>query len=351
MFENAKWIRSEKDYDRTPITYCRRIELKGKVKSAVMNVTAGGVYEVYIDGMKVGKNVLAPGFTVFPKHHLYKEYDITDMLRAGSNLTVSVASGWYAGAIARNHFPADINFALIAQIDIVYEDGSKETIVTDEDGKWTCGRDKYISSDIYLGEVYDARITPVLNESVIAIDYGKTQLCPQDGEDIVEHDVFAPIATIKTPAGETVIDFGCNISGYPFFRNLSAAEGEVVSLSFAEVLDKDGNFYIENYRIRCDFIYICKNGVQSYKPHHTFYGFRYVRVNKFPKGTEPADVLRATDVFSDIERNGTFECGIELVNKLFANVIRGQKGNFLDVPTDCPQRDERLGWTGDAQVF
>lgn len=352
MFENAKWILPEKSHGNAPVIYRRIIKPAKSIKSATLNVTACGVYEAFIDGVKTGKNVLAPGFTVYPKHHLYQAYDVTKLLASESELTVSVAAGWYAGGIARKHFPLENGFSLIAELDIIYSDGEKESIVTSDDGTWLCGTGKILDADIYNGEVYDARITPVLDGKVCEHKLGKSQLTLQEGEDVVEHDVFAPIAKIITPVGETVIDFGCNITGYPFFEKLHAKEGEVVDLSFAEVLDKDGNFYNANYRkAACRFSYTCRDGVQSFKPHHTYYGFRYVRVNSFPENAEPLDILRATDVYSDINRRGSFECGVELVNKLFGNVIRGQKGNFLDLPTDCPQRDERLGWTGDAQVF
>lgn len=349
MFENANWIKSEKDYGNTPRLFFCDLDVIMPLKKATLYISACGVYEAFVGGVKVGKNVLAPGFTSFCKHLLYQTYDITPLVAESNYLTVSVASGWYAGEIARKHFPEERNYALIAQIDLEFAGGLKKTIVTDN--SWKCGTGNITYSDIYNGEHYDARIKPVTADNVIIADFDKSQLCKQDGEDIVEHDIFKPIEIITTPKGETVVDFGINLTGYPFFDGINAKEGEMVDLSFAEVLDKDGNFYNENYRdALSDFKYICRDGVQSYKPHHTFYGFRYARVNAFPQGADVMS-LRAVDVFSNIKRSGDFSCGVELVNKLFENIIRGQKGNFLDVPTDCPQRNERLGWTGDAQVF
>lgn len=351
MFENSKWIVSEKDYGAMPRTYFRDLNIIKPLRRAVLHVTAGGVYNVYVGKDKAGDAVLAPGWTVYDKHHMYQSYDITELVAESDFLYVSVASGWYAGRIKRvlpnKQFPN--NFALIAQIDLEYAGGLRETIVTDE--SWTVGTGSIIESDIYDGEVYDANITPIFEDAVKLLDGDKKQLSPQIGEYIVEHDIFEPKSIFKAPNGETIVDFGENITGYPFFEGLRAKKGEKVDLSFAEILDKDGNFYNSNYRsAKCQYIYICRDGEQSYKPHHTFYGFRYVRINAFPEGADPG-ILRAVDVYSDIKRTGYFECGNEEVNQLFKNTIRSQKDNFLDIPTDCPQRDERLGWLGDAQIF
>ena len=351
MFENSKWICSEKDYGETPRVYFRDLNIIYPLKRAVLHVTAGGIYNVYVGKDKAGDVVFTPGWTVYDKHHMYQSYDITELVAESDFLYISVGSGWYAGRIKKRlpqkQFPC--NFGIIAQIDLEFAGGLKQTIVTDE--SWTCGTGNILESDIYDGEVYDATIKPVFEDAVRVLDENKAQLTPQMGEYVVEHDIFAPKKIFTTPKGETVVDFGVNLTGYPFFEGLNAKSGEKVDLSFGEVLDKDGNFYNDNYRAaKCKFTYICRDGEQDFKPHHTFYGFRYVRINSFPEGADPG-ILRAVDVYSDIKRTGYFECGNKEVNQLFENTIRGQKGNFLDIPTDCPQRDERLGWTGDAQVF
>ncbi|MBR5307467.1 MAG: family 78 glycoside hydrolase catalytic domain [Clostridia bacterium] len=351
MFESSKWITSEKDYGSAPRVYFRDLNIIKPLRKAVLHITAGGIYNVYVGNDKAGDVVFTPGWTVYDKHHMYQSYDITDLVAESDFLYVSVGSGWYAGRIKRSlpqkQFPCD--FGIIAQIDLEYAGGLRETIVSDE--SWTVGTGNILESDIYDGEVYDANIKPTFEDAVKILDESKTQLTPQIGEYVVEHDIFEPKKIFTTPKGETVVDFGVNLTGYPFFEGLQARMGERVDLSFGEILDKDGNFYNDNYRTaKCQFTYICRDGEQSYKPHHTFYGFRYVRINEFPEGADPS-ILRAVDVYSDIERTGYFECGNEEVNQLFKNTIRGQKDNFLDIPTDCPQRDERLGWTGDAQVF
>lgn len=336
------------DFGGAQVIYTYAFAPKGEIRTAVLNVTVCGVYNAYIDGVKLGENVLAPGYTSFYKHHLYQTYDITERLSDKSVLTFEVGKGWYGSRVTHNAFDHSNDLALIAQLDVEYENGECETVVSD--GIWQCGRGKVTFSDIYDGECCDGRIIPKLDSAVRCVDIPKAQLCPQDGELIIEHDVFKP-SVIITPRGECVLDFGENITGYPFFENFSAVSGELVKLSFGEVLDSDGNFYNANYRsAKCLFEYICRDGKNSYKPSHTFFGFRYARVDSLPKGVSPESIW-ATDVYSDMKRIGSFECALPLVNRLFNNVIRGQKDNFLDIPTDCPQRDEREGWTGDAQVF
>lgn len=351
MFENSKWISGKNDYGNAPRIYFKDLNIIKPLRRAVLNITAAGVYNVFIGKEKAGDIVLAPGCTYYSKHLMYQSYDITELVAESDFLYISVASGWYSGRINRQHEKEDraLDYALIAQIDFEFAGGLTQTIVTDEN--WSCGTGNIVSSDIYDGEICDANILPNFTDEVKVIEESKNNISPQMGEYIKEHEIFAPKSIFKTPNGETVVDFGINLTGYVFFENLTAKKGETVDLSFGEVLDKNGNFYNENYRTaRSVFKYICRDGLQNYKPQHTFYGFRYVRINSFPKDAD-ISVLRAVDVYSDIKRTGYFKCGFEPLNKLYENTIRGQKGNFLDVPTDCPQRDERYGWTGDAQVF
>lgn len=351
MFENSKWINGKKDYGNAPRIYFKDLNIIKPLRRAVLNITAAGVYNVFIGKEKAGDIVLAPGCTYYTKHLMYQSYDITELVAESDFLYISVASGWYSGRINRQHEKEDktLDYAIIAQIDLEFAGGLTQTIVTDEN--WSCGIGNIVSSDIYDGEICDANILPNFTDEVKVIEANKNNISPQMGEYIKEHEIFAPKAIFKTPNGETVVDFGINLTGYVFFENLTAKKGETVDLSFGEVLDKNGNFYNENYRTaKSVFKYICRDGLQNYKPQHTFYGFRYVKINSFPKDAD-ISLLRAVDVYSDIKRMGYFNCGFEPLNKLYENTIRGQKGNFLDVPTDCPQRDERYGWTGDAQVF
>ena len=237
--------------------------------------------------------------------------------------------------------------SLIASLEIKYSNGSTQVISTDD--TWECAMSKITMADIYDGEHVDMRIKESYGPVKIQ-DYDKGLVVPQQGVDIREQEIILPLSIFTTPKGETVIDYGQNLTGY-FEISADAKAGELVDLSFAEVLDKDGNFYTENYRsAKAEFKYICKDGTQSYKPRHVFYGFRYIRVNSFPTELKQ-DSIKAVVVHSDIKRTGYLDSSSPLLNKLFKNIFWGQKGNFLDVPTDCPQRDERMGWTGDAQVF
>mgnify|MGYP000597506402 CR=1 FL=1 len=193
----------------------------------------------------------------------------------------------------------------------------------------------------------------MLDQPVTIFDGPTDTLILQQGEEVCEQERLAVKKVFVTPNGETVLDFGQNMTGYvELFVNAKA--GDCVDLSFAEVMDKEGNFYTENYRgAKAQYHYICSDGVQTWHPSLTFYGFRYIRINDFPGGIDcvKPENFTAITVHSNMKRTGFLSSSNTLLNQLFSNIIWGQKGNFLDVPTDCPQRDERLGWTGDAQVF
>lgn len=356
MLKNSKWIRADfaKDYTVSPLfrkTFCAE-----KVKKATLEITAKGIYYAEINGKRVGNFVLAPGFTKYSVRHQYQTYDVTALLTDGENvLDVTVSAFWYHGRIVTLHDEmarsTDWKAEIIALLTIETTDGGVKCYSTDE--SWLCGKGKICFADIYDGEVYDSTLD-VRDMTAVSVDDEATaeMLIPQEGELVTEHEIFAVSEIIVTPKGETVIDFGQNISGYPELC-VNAKEGERVSLSFAEILDKDGNFYNENYRsAKCRYEYVCSDGVNVYKPHLTFYGFRYMRIDEFPKSAElSAQSFKAISLYSDIKKTGSLVSGNEKINRLFSNVFWGQKCNFVDIPTDCPQRDERLGWTGDAQVF
>ena len=352
MITDAFWIGHSFDGANTICPeFSKNFKLFGKLKKASLSVTAIGVYEAFLNGERIGNYVLAPGCTVFEKRLQYQTYDITPMLKDENNLTVTVGSGWHRGRIsagspAINKMPC----AIIAELTITYEDGTTETILSDE--SWSVRESKILSSDIYDGEIYDATKEPSKYGPVVLInDLTKDRLIPQQGEIICEHERMKPAKVFTTQKGETVIDFGQNFAGYPEVSLADAKKGDRISLSFGEVLDNDGNFYNANYRsAKSEFTYICKDGAQTYKPHFTFYGFRYIRIDEAPSYLKPED-FTAIAVYSDIRRTGTIECSDARINKLFSNILWSQRSNFLDIPTDCPQRDERMGWLGDAQVF
>ena len=314
-----------------------------------------GVYEASLNGSRVGDFILAPGWTVYQKRLQVQQYELRIRPGQENELTVLVGKGWYRGRLAGwlpgQNSSAALPAALTAELTLRYPDGHTDTICTD--ASWQTAESAVRFSELYDGETYDAAFEPSVWTPAVICDGPTDTLIEQQGEPVREQERIAPARIFKTPAGEIVVDFGQNLTGYVEIA-LDGVKGEAVELSHAEVLDKNGDFYTENYRsAKAKYLYFCKDGAQRYKPKLTFYGFRYIRVDRFPCGAEHAaqENFTAIAVHSDMKRTGYLSCSDPLLNKLFENVIWGQKSNFLDVPTDCPQRDERLGWTGDAQVF
>lgn len=350
MIEKQHWIQTQSAKKCGECAVFVKTFSAKDVTKAVLSITCGGVYYAELNGKRIGNFVMAPGYTEYQSRHQYQSYDITQLLLPGENhLAVTVAGGWYAGRIA--HTGECWTPKMIAEITLAHQNGNQEMIGTDT--SWKVGDGPLLFSDIYDGEIYDATQTIFANEhAALDLQTPTDQLIYQEGEPVIEQERFPCGRIFQTPKGETVIDFGQNFAGYPELC-VSACAGDEVSLSFAEILDKDGNFYNENYRsAKCTYRYICRDGLQRYKPRCTFYGFRYIRVDKFPKtATLDEDTFTGIAVYSDIKRTGWLESTNSKLNSLFSNIFWGQRSNFLDIPTDCPQRDERLGWTGDAQVF
>lgn len=350
----ANWICPPQPMGDVCPVYEKRFSLPSPVQKAVLLITAMGTYEAVLNGERVSGYVLAPGFTSYLKRHQVQEYDITAMLGAENTLRVTVGRGWYRSPMPgwltpeekseKQNTPA----GLTAQVVLTLCDGSERTLCTDT--SWGVAESPIRFSEIYDGEVYDARVIPSQFVPAQLLEHPTDCLIPQEGEEIREQERMKPLRVFTTPKGETVVDFGQEIAGYVEIT-LDAKAGDLVELSHGEVLDKEGNFYNENYRAaKAKLTYICRDGRQTYKPRLTFYGFRFVRVDAFPGQVHPS-AFTAIVVHSQMKRTGDFSCSNPLLNQLFSNVIWSQKGNFLDIPTDCPQRDERLGWTGDAQVF
>lgn len=325
-----------------------------EIKSVQLQVTALGVYEAQLNGKRVGDYVLAPGWTSYETRHQYQCYDITELVEDRNRLEITVGKGWYRspvpgwiteeGKAQRAAIPA----GLIAEIKITFTDTTTAVISTDE--TWQAAESRIRFSEIYDGEVYDASFEVSDYQPVVLLERTTGNLIPQQGEKITEHEYVKAARCFTAPNGEVVVDFGQEVTGYIQFT-VDAKAGEKVEISHGEVLDKDGNFYNANYRsAKSKIYYTCCDGAQTYKPKMTFFGFRYIRLDQFP-GTPCADQFYAVAVHSDMKRTGRLRSSNPLLNQLFSNIIWGQKGNFLDVPTDCPQRDERMGWTGDAQAF
>lgn len=350
MLERSEWIKGCEKNLRGGTVYLKNFRCAAKAEKAILKITALGVYEVKLNGERVGDFILAPGWTSYLNRLQVQSYDVTNLLKTENSLEVTVGQGWRAIANKRDgsDFLGYRDTALIAELTIVYADGTAESIVTDS--SWTARESKLRYTNIYDGDIYDATFKAGSARYCICVDLEKDMLIPQEGEKIVEQERMPALQVIKTPAGETVIDFGQNMTGYVEFR-IKGTPGVQATISHGETLDRDGNFYNANYRSAdAQIKFTCDGEEHTYKSALTFFGFRYIRLENWPDEVKKEN-FTAIVVHSDICRTGYFECSDETVNKLFKNIIWGQKSNFLDVPTDCPQRNERLGWTGDAQVF
>ena len=339
----ANWILPSYNMGKVCPLFRKDFNIDKEIKTATLYITARGVYEAKINGNRVGDFIMAPGWTSYHNRLQVQTYDVTGLLQEDNTIILELAEGWFWRL--KKAQPK----AIIAQLHIVYTDGSEEDIGTDE--SWFVAESNMQFCHLYDGIIYDATHTPIFDTlAKIASDNSQDLLIPQEGETVKEQERLCVKEVILTPKGETVLDFGQNMTGYLEF-SVDAHEGDELSFLFGEILDKDGNFYNANYRsAKALYKYICKEGKQTYKPNLTFYGFRYVRVDSYPTDIDPNN-FTAIVVHSEMKRTGYIESSDPLLNQLFSNIVWGQKGNFLDIPTDCPQRDERLGWTGDAQVF
>jgi alpha-L-rhamnosidase len=362
----ARWITPDQGEDTTranPSPLLRReFTLSAGVASARLYVTSLGLNAVELNGRPVGDRLFRPGWTSYDSRLQYDTYDVTALLRPGPNaLGATLGDGWYRGRLGfegkRNNYGTRLG--LLAQLVVRYVDGRTQVVGTDE--RWKASTGPIRMSDIYDGETYDARLEKPGWSSAGYDDRSWRGVAPLDG---VAPALVAPVGppvrriqelktsrVLRTPAGETVFDLGQNMVGWVRLTVRGPA-GATVRLRHAEVLDKAGNFYTGNLRDASQTVRytLSGKGTEVYEPHFTFQGFRYVAVEGLP-GTPAPGAITGIVVSADLAPTGRFETSNPLLNRLQQNIVWGQRGNFLDVPTDCPQRDERLGWTGDAQVF
>jgi alpha-L-rhamnosidase len=361
----AQWIEPVQSADRhMPGLLVRKdFTVQKKIASARVYVTSHGFYELHINGKKVGDEIFTPGWTSYYKRLQYQAFDITPLLQQGANVVgAMLADGWYRSALAweNNWGTWGKKLGLLCQLQITFTDGSEQTIISDNSWKGT--QDGPVTRDgIYDGESYDARkeikgwSNPGFDDSqwkaVNAVEGSKDNLVAVQTVPVRKIQEIKPVRIFKTPKGLTVVDFGQNMVGWVKLK-VKGAAGTKVTIRHAEVLDKFGDFYTDNLRAATATAeYTLKGGEEeTYEPRFSFFGFRYAAVNGYPGELKPEDVTGVV-VHSDMKPTGTFECSNALINQLQHNIQWGQKGNFIDVPTDCPQRDERLGWTGDAQAF
>ncbi len=350
MLEKAKWIGAPVDFGTVCPVFRRTFDVIKPLRGATLTITAIGCYAAHINGSRVGNFVLAPGWTSYDKRIQVQTYDVTALLSGKNTLDIEVGEGWHLGRIGWNHgrrYSASQPAAICA-LELTYQDDTAETIVSDE--RFEAARTARLFSGLYDGELYDARQTDYAWEPVKLVEHTKRTLIPQEGEQITEQERRKPETVSRTRAGDYVLDFGQNLTGYVEFT-VRAPRGSLIELYHGEILDAKGDVYTANLRTAKQRIqYIADGERRTYKPLFTFQGFRYARVVNWSGELEP-EAFTAIVVSSDLRRTGFFSCSNEKVNKLYENIIWSQRDNFLDVPTDCPQRDERLGWTGDAQIF
>lgn len=332
------------------------------LKEAYAFTTALGLYNFYINGEKVGADEMTPGWTSYRRHLLYQTYDITDCLNAGLNTAGAIiGAGWYKGVMgltrSRNNYGDQTAFAM--QLVLRYEDGRTETVCTG--GDWKGADAPVVFSEIYHGETYDGTLE-IPNwcseadqegvwRTVETVSFDYSVLRAQSGARVKVMEKIPAREIITTPKGETVIDFGQNMAGRITVTARGKA-GDIVELRCFEALDAEGNAYLDNLRkARTTMKYIFgRDGEITWHPYFSYMGFQYALVVAYP-GTPGKEDFIAEVLHSEMEPAGEFRCSNPLLNQLHHNCLWGLKSNFLDVPTDCPQRDERLGWTGDAQIF
>ncbi|MBO7363761.1 MAG: family 78 glycoside hydrolase catalytic domain [Lachnospiraceae bacterium] len=342
---------TEKGVSPVPMVFRKAVSLKKPVKRAIINATAMGIYDVALNGKRVSDRYFAPGFTSYPNTLLYQTYDVTGLLTGSDILDVTVAGGWAVGSFVftRGNRLIHDRQALLLELRVTYEDGSSEVIGTDSTWQVT-EEGPYRLGCIYDGETYDARISldSVTWRSAAAETLKvNPEIIADDGAPVIAHEDLKPISAKKI--GDAVIyDFGQNFAGVVRLK-ISGKEGQVIKVLHAEILKADGTLNLAFLRsAKATAVYTCKAGEQEYIPRFTYMGFRYISI----EGIDEADVeVSALALYSDLRRIGEFRCSDPLLNQLQSNIVWGAKSNLVDIPTDCPQRDERMGWTGDICVF
>lgn len=343
----ASWITPKADKELQAVLF-KNIAIQKTVSKARFYGVGLGVYELYLNGVMLGKECLLPGFCDYDSWIQYQTFELN--LTPGDNkVELVLGDGWYKGIYGMRTEKENYGdrLACIGEIKIWYEDGTEEVILTDT--SWSARKSRICFSGIYPGEVYDTTLDTSSVFGVETLELSKGKLVPRLSPPIRIHEELTPAAFIHTPAGETVLDMGQNMVGW-LRITCSAPRGTKILFQFGEIL-QDGNFYNDNLRTaKAEFTYIADGTKREVRQHFTFYGFRFVKITGWAGDIDLED-FKGLVIHSEMEEIGSIETADPLVNQLIHNAKWGQKGNFLDVPTDCPQRDERYGWTGDAQIF
>jgi Glycogen debranching enzyme len=355
----AKWIRpmTESALNEEPVAWLQKSfsTTKQKIVRARLYVTARGLFEVWLNGERVGCDYFVPGWTA-PTRLDTLTYDVTAQLRSGGNrIEARIAKGWYAGKLGWKHEMGNFGTQseLLLQLEISHSDGRVETVVSDETWQATF-HGPILASGLYDGEIYDARrVVGEWGPVSANAELGEQRLQPKPFAPVREVERLTPLKITQPVPGRIVFDLGQNMVGWARLK-VPVEEDQTITVRFAEMLNADGTLYTANYRKAksTDTYTAADDGVIEWQPTFTFHGFRYVELSGLPTGAQPVkEWVTGVVLHTDLARTGRFESSLPKLNRLQQNIVWGQRGNFLDIPSDCPQRDERLGWTGDAQVF
>ena len=318
--KKIQWIKSPMASGSAVVRFTKKFLVEDGLRSAVLKVSAIGIYEAEINGEKIGTQVLTPGWTNYDYRVQYATEEITSHIKRDNELSISVGPGWAVGRMGyqgdRQLYADEVH--AVAELTLTYADGREEVLTTGED--WEVWTHEVTFAEIYDGETVDKTHEPKMLGNAVCVGK-KFSPIAQVGEDITEQERFAPVELITTPKGERVIDFGQNLTGYVELK-IKANRGDRVVLSFAEVLDKDGNFYKENYRSAKNIVtYICSGGEDLFKPRFSFQGYRYIRLDEYPFDEVELDGFRSVAVSSALTRTGRFACGDAKINHLWGGQL------------------------------
>lgn len=329
--------------------FVKSFAAKKDIAKARVYISSLGLYEMRLNGSRVGDAKFTPGWTSYQKYLQYQTYDITDRIAENNRIEVTVGNGWYKGIMG--FFGQGCHYgtrtAMIAQIELTYADGTKEQILTDESWRSTTAHRRY--SEIYNGEVIDLSLPAQAEVPACKFEYSKDTLVAQINEPVRITQRVAAKKLLRSPKGEWIIDFGQNLVGVVEAK-LCCPKGTKITVSHAEMLDEKGNFFTTNLRTaKATDVFICSGGEDTFLPEFTYHGFRYIRI----EGLDEIDLnaFTACVIHTDYQKTGYFRCSNEDINQLWQNIDWTMRSNFLDIPMDCPQRDERLGYTGDTEIF
>jgi alpha-L-rhamnosidase len=353
--QKAAWITAP-DTLACPV-FEKVIKIKQTVKTATLTITSHGIYEAQLNGKKIGDAYFTPGWTNYNKRLQYRAYNLSRQLHPGKNeLQFTLSGGWYSGLFGEE-MKTNLygkGSAMLCSLTITYNDGSKQ--VVNSDSTWHCGSGPVRYADFYNGEIQDTRIVSSEWSVVTVMPPNNVKLVPQTAPPVTAQEVFKPKKIRQNTNGETLIDFGQNLAGFVRLA-VKGKTGDTLKISHAELLDTAGNLYTGNLRdAKATDVYILNGKMQVLQPHFTYHGFRYAKLEYIRNGKIIAPPswgwgAVAIAIHNQLKPAGTFSCSNPMINQLQHNITWSMNSNFVDIPTDCPQRSERFGWTGDAQVF